>query len=285
MREDYYRDKNILVTGAASGIGLELATRLSERGARVWGADINFPEIASTTQNLNSGFSFRPVRLDVTDRKAFAKLVESTTGPLDILFNNAGIALTAEAREYTPDDWKRVVDINVFGVINGIDAVYKQMTDRGRGQIVNTASIAGLYPSAGQTAYSASKYAVVGLSHSLRAEAAGHGVKVTVVCPGIIRTSMRENLPIKGIDPASLLEILPEGMEVTECVRQILDGVERNESTIVISPLAKILWAANRINPDLAIWLGERVMDLIRWRNRGKQQPSKFADPGGFSTK
>ena len=261
----YYKDKNVLVTGGASGIGYELCSQLVRKGAKVLFTDINTENASRAAKELGCDWQ----ALDVTDEAGFKACVakfETDAGRLDILFNNAGLANGGEANTYEYSDWKNIIDVNVYGVVNGVHAVYADMVERRSGQIVNTASVAGLFPSAGQVAYSTSKYAVVGLSHSLRAEAAQYGVKINVVCPGIIKTSMRDNLTIKGMNAEKVLDILPDGMDVKKCVSQLLRGVEKNESTIVITPMAKALWGMNRLSPDLSVWFGGKIVGWLKGR-------------------
>ena len=129
----------------------------------------------------------RAERVDVTDAVAVQRLVDGTVareGRLDLLFNNAGIAVFADARDTSLEDWNRLIDVNLRGVVHGVAAAYPLMVRQGSGHIVNTASAAGLLPSPANIAYAATKHAVVGLSLTLRAEAVHHGVGVSVICPG-----------------------------------------------------------------------------------------------------
>jgi NAD(P)-dependent dehydrogenase (short-subunit alcohol dehydrogenase family) len=129
--------------------------------------------------------------LDVTDFQETRRLVESTyqgAGRLDYVFNNAGIGIIGETRLYELADWSRIVDVNLRGVIHGVQAAYPIMLRQGFGHLVNTASFAGLFPYPLAVGYCASKHAVVGLSTSLRIEAAAAGVRVSVLCPGPVRT-------------------------------------------------------------------------------------------------
>ena len=252
----YYSDKTVLVTGGASGIGRALGERLLEEGARVVLADVNATALGEVTQALGC----HGVTFDVRDVAA----VEAEHGPIEVVFHNAGVAITGEAHRFAYEDWKRVIDVNLYGVVNGVHAIYPRMVRRGRGHIVNVASIAGLFPSAGQVSYVASKYAVVGLSHALRAEAAGHGVRVSVVCPGIIKTPMREGLEVKAADASKLDKLLPEGMPVERCVEVILKGVGRNKATIVVTGLAHALYAMGRVSPSLTLWLNEKALGRLR---------------------
>src|SRR3954447_14933818 len=170
-----------LVTGGASGIGRALGAALEDAGARVERCDI----IAKDG---------RCRLLDVRDFGAFAALVKEI-GPVDLLLNCAGISLGGATHEVSASHWDRIIDVNVRGVVNGVRAVYPSMIDRGQGQIVNVASGAGLVAPPFVAAYAMTKHAVVGLSTALRAEAALHGVRVSVLCPGAVDTPILDRLP------------------------------------------------------------------------------------------
>ncbi len=261
---NYFQNKVALITGAAGGIGKSVAGKLIQAGAKVVIADYNGDLLQQTAAELQCD----SVQYDVSDLEQTQDAVEEVTsnhGPIDLLFNNAGMVQTGETHSFDYEqDWKRVIDVNIYGVVNGVHVVYPQMIERGEGHIINTASIAGLFPMSGQISYVTSKYAVVGLSHALRAEAAAHGVNVTVVCPGIIQTRMRTEIPVRGLDPEKLREILPEGMPVDQCADEIIKGVQKNEGTIVVTPMAQLLWLTERLNSDLGIWLSEQLLNYIR---------------------
>ena len=157
--------------------------------------------------------------VNVADAEAFQRVVESAVeswGRLDYLFNNAGIGIGGEARDFQLDEWKKVIDVNLYGVIHGVQAAYPIMIEQGSGHIVNVASIAGLVPFAGEISYTASKYAVVGLTHTLRAEAADLGGNVTLVCPGKIETPIYETSEVIGFDKEKALSLWPKGITPDE---------------------------------------------------------------------
>jgi len=143
-------------------------------------------------QRLNSGGAkAHAIELDVRSYPSFEQAVGEAvkqSGRIDYLFNNAGIGVGGEIDSYTLDDWNDVFDVNLRGVVHGIQAVYPIMIQQHSGHIVNTASMAGLVAAAGAANYTASKHAVVALSKALRLEAERHGVQVSVLCPGAIRT-------------------------------------------------------------------------------------------------
>ena len=161
-----FAGKTAFVTGGASGIGRALTVELLAAGARVTIADIaGAPEAARA-------LGCQAVALDVTDAEAVTRAVRafvSAHGRLDYLFNNAGVAVVGETKSMSGADWRRVLDVNVSGVVHGVHAAYPILIQQGSGHIVNTASAAGLLPIPGAVAYATSKHAVVGLSTSLRA--------------------------------------------------------------------------------------------------------------------
>ncbi|MFD0853232.1 SDR family oxidoreductase, partial [Actinomadura adrarensis] len=161
-----------VVTGGASGIGRAIATSLVARGDTVVVTDINAEgarKVAGRLNTLGRG-SATAEGLDVTDADAVVKAyqqVKDQYGSLDLVFNNAGIAIGGLAEELTLDHWKRAVDINLMGVVHGIQAAYPIMLEQGSGHLVNTASLAGLVPMPVGIPYTATKHAVVGLSLGL----------------------------------------------------------------------------------------------------------------------
>jgi NAD(P)-dependent dehydrogenase (short-subunit alcohol dehydrogenase family) len=182
-----------IITGAASGIGQALASALVARGDTVVVADIDGDGAERAAGELARGGpgAARPTVVDVRDAGAVQALVDQTRGQygrLDVMVNNAGVAVGGEASELLLAHWDRVIDVNLRGVVHGVQAAYPVMIGQRSGHIVNTASLAGLLPSPGLTPYAMTKHAVVGLSLSLRAEAAGYGVRVTAVCPGVVDT-------------------------------------------------------------------------------------------------
>ena len=196
-------------------------------------------------------------------------MVENTAarhGTLDYIFNNAGIVVGGEVRDVSIDDWRDVLDVNLFGVVNGVAAAYPLMVDQGHGHIINTASIAGLIPFPVEVSYVASKYGVVGLSNALRVEGADLGVNVSVVCPGLIRTPIFYTSKLIKIDREKMLKSLPERFIITpeECASVILRGVERNKAVIVVTGVAKVFWWLHRINPGWILWMMRRKIKKAR---------------------
>jgi len=265
-----FTDKIAIITGAASGIGRALGIELALRGAIVVMADVQTKMLEEVVESINQGgYKVKAVILDVTDFEAVKALVSDTVaqyGRLDYIFNNAGIAVGSEVRDCSIDDWRNVLDVNLFGVIYGVTAAYPLMVKQGFGHIINTASIAGLTLFPNSASYVASKYGVVGLSNALRIEGADLGVNVSVVCPGYIKTAIFHTNKMIKINRDKILKSLPERFGITpeECALVILHGVERNKAIIVVTGFAKILWLLYRIHPGLILWMMRREIKKSR---------------------
>jgi short-subunit dehydrogenase len=254
-----FEGRAALVTGGAAGIGKALCEALAAAGADVWLTDRDGAAAHAAAAALQAQAPAGTVRaqaLDVTDAVAFAKAartVQETSGlPVDFLFNNAGMGLAGEVHETRPEDWRRVMEVNLWGVLNGVEAVYGGMRARGRGWIVNVASGAALVPRPGMAAYAASKAAVLALSVSMRAEAAAQGVKVCCVCPGPVATDITRTTTYRGVDPARLLKKAPvKGISAQACAREALDGVAQDRAIIPITGILKVEWLLYRLCPPL----------------------------------
>lgn len=265
-----YSGATAIVTGGASGIGRALAEELAKRGCEVVLADRQIEvaeKVASGIRTLVGGKA-TAVKLDVTDFPALQRLVHDIierTGRLDYMFNNAGIAIGGSVQDYGIQDWNQIIDVNLRGVVNGVQAAYCIMVKQGFGHIVNTASMAGLMPSPGAVAYSMTKHAVVGLSRSLRAEAAILGIRVSVLCPGVIRTPILDG---GGKYGKMLIDIPKEKvrqmwerfrpMSPSLFAEKVIDSVAKNKPIIVVPSWWKVFWWTNRLFPSLGIALAQK---------------------------
>lgn len=263
-----FNNKVVIITGGASGIGKALGRELARQNAIVILADWNRKMLEHTASEMGKeGLKVKVRELDVRDLEKFKALVSETVtghGRIDYLFNNAGIGVGGEARDYSYEDWKQVIDVNLYGVVNGVAATYPVMVKQGFGHIINTSSLAGLVPFPGEISYTTSKYAIVGLSHTLRIEGADLGVKVSVVCPGKIETPIYQTSRIIGFDKEKALAMWPKGITAEECAKVILRGVVKNKATIPVTGLTKAMWALDRISPNLMIWLGKIYFKKMR---------------------
>jgi len=249
-----FNGKVAIITGAGSGIGKGLAEELARRGAQVVISDVNSERIDKTAEGIRAaGGKATAARVDVSDYEAVKKMIDDAVaahGRLDYLFNNAGIAIASPAHALSIADWR-----------HGVTVAYPIMVKQGFGHIVNTASVEGLAPFPATASYVTSKFGVVGLSNALRIEGAAHGVKVSAVCPGYVRTAIFADSKVINIDRQKQLAGLPDWAGVTpeECAKTILRGVEHNQAFIVVSLVAKFLWLLNRISPNLVLWIMNKM--------------------------
>ena len=263
-----------IVTGGASGIGRALAEELAKRGGEVILADLQVDLAEKVASEIRaSGGKAKAVKTDVTDFLAMERLVKEAferTGRLDYIFNNAGIGIGGPVHLYGIEDWNQIIDVNLRGVINGIQAAYRVMIAQGFGHIINTASMAGLLPGPGNVAYTTTKHAVVGLSKSLRAEAAQVGVRVSVLCPGVIRTPILEGgkygkmlIDIPREQVRQLLEKF-KPMSPNLFAEKVLKSVAKNKAIIIVPSWWKKYWWMDRLSPSLGIFLSQKRFQKVR---------------------
>jgi NAD(P)-dependent dehydrogenase (short-subunit alcohol dehydrogenase family) len=264
-----------IVTGGASGIGRALGEALAQRGASVVLADLQVDRAEEVAARIREGGGRATAEdLDVADFPATNRLVQDTfrsAGRLDYVFNIAGIGIVGEARYYELEDWYRLLDVNLRGVVHGVQAAYPIMLRQGFGHIVNMASGAGLWPSPFVVGYCATKHAVVGLSTSLRIEAAAAGVRVSVLCPGAIRTpaltcEARYGKVLPPIPPDVLRKLVERQhpMLPERFAEQALRAVARNRAIIVIPSWWRIVWWLNRLSPSLGLYLGRKSLEFVK---------------------
>ena len=197
------RNTVVAITGGARGIGLAAATVLAQRGARVAIGDLDADAARAAARQL--GNDALGLALDVTQHSSFVSFlddVERELGPLDVLINNAGIQHVGLFADEAAAATAAQIAVNLGGVLTGTKLALARMRPRGRGHIVNVASVAGKIASPGGSTYAATKHGVVGLSESLRVELRGSGIAVTIVLPAIIATEMADGLtPARGVRP------------------------------------------------------------------------------------
>jgi len=273
---DHFKDKVIMVTGAASGIGKALSEDLAGRGAKLILADINLSGAKSLEATLiKKGLSAKALLVDVSKEKDVKKAVKyavSKYGRLDFMFNNSGIGFAGEFEDMNSTIWKKMIDVNLYGVIHGTTLAYHQMIKQGSGHIVNVASATGLIPSPMLTAYATTKHAIVGLSTSLREEAKEYGIHVSVACPGFVDTGILDPTKAENIDEKKLAREKKKlkMMSPEKCAREIILGVEKNREIIIFPLRERMLWWLYRLNP-YAIDPIEKII-LKRARKLRKQK-------------
>jgi NAD(P)-dependent dehydrogenase (short-subunit alcohol dehydrogenase family) len=191
------------VTGGGSGIGRATAILLARHGASIHVADLNLGSAQEVARQIEgSGGRAKAYGLDVSDPaavEAFAEAVFADAGGVDILHNNAGIGHGGNIEATTVEDWRRVIGVNLLGVAYGVQAFVPRMLEQGRpASVINTASMAGIVPTAKMSPYCASKFGVVGMTEALNAELSGRGIHVSAICPGIIDTAIVETGIMRG---------------------------------------------------------------------------------------
>lgn len=257
------RGARAVVTGAGSGIGRSLAIELARRGAtEVVVTDIDDDRAQRVATELRAlGAEARPVALDVTDADAVAGLAEdlfSTGEPITILCNNAGIGHAGPVAETPLEDWRRVVDVNLMGVVHGLHVFLPRMLENGRpAHIINTASLAGLVATANMAPYSATKFAVVGMSEAMSLELHGTNVSVTALCPGFIDTDIVNTATMRG-EMAGRKEGFKKfystrGTSPDVVAKQALDAIG-GRAVVTPSPRYQVTpaWLAARYAPPLS---------------------------------
>lgn len=234
--------KICFITGGARGLGLGTARQLADRGARLAIADRDAEALEVAGAELAQLTEVKTYQLDIRDRQAFlavADQVEQDLGPVHGLFNNAGVIDSVSPAQMRGEVWDWMVDVNLNGVYNGVQAFVPRMIARREGGIVaNVSSVAGVVPGGSGFAYHATKFGVVGLTMSLRLELAHHGINVSVVCPGQVATSIVRNTAdqrpadaeahssrVAQILDAAHETLLSNGVSIDDAGRAVVDGV------------------------------------------------------------
>jgi NAD(P)-dependent dehydrogenase (short-subunit alcohol dehydrogenase family) len=211
--------KVVVITGAGSGIGRCIAYRLAAEGHAIAGVDIDEAGLATTMEQVRqTGGTARAITADIVPPGAFEQItadVEAALGPVDVLCNVAGIGVAAPLLTTSTEDWDRIFALNVSAIFHACKAVLPGMLARGAGSIVNIASVAGVVAIRERAAYTASKFAVVGLTKSIAADYAAQGIRCNAICPGTVETEWISKILANSPDP--------EGTRAAMAARQ-LDG-------------------------------------------------------------
>lgn len=260
-RKSSYADKVVLITGAASGLGRELAKALAQRGARLVITDIDAPQLAALASELRaSGAQIMSACLDVTNPDQLHNVIQDSLAQwshLDIMINNAGVGIAGECRDVTLEDWRQVRSVNLDGVIHGSMEAYRVMVRQGAGQIINVASLAGFFPYPLHTLYAATKYAVLGFTATLRLEARELGIRVNAVCPGPVDTPIFQSTRLVGLDRDKAMQAFRFSRQpAARAAEIILQKAFRDEPVIVFPGQYRWFWRAVRWTP----WLVEPAL-------------------------
>ncbi|OBH38222.1 hypothetical protein A5692_09410 [Mycobacterium sp. E342] len=269
-----FEDAVAIVTGGGMGLGEALCEELGRRGATVVVADIDGDAARQVAQRLaQAGAPAVAVPVDVADPIAMAELIENTVseyGRIDYMINNAGIAIGGDSRDLSMQQWRRVLDVDLLGVVYGSVHAYRAMARQGHGHIINVSSLSGLVPQPGNAAYCTSKHGIVGLSLSLRAEGVDLGVKVSAACPGDMKTKIYDNMVVVNMPREQVATLsrrthyLMPQMTAEAAARAILRGAERNRPLIVFPAVVQVIWHLYRRFPGLFYRVNVHRMRLFR---------------------
>jgi NAD(P)-dependent dehydrogenase (short-subunit alcohol dehydrogenase family) len=263
----------VLVTGAGSGIGREMALLFAKLGAKVHCVDINAEAVEAVRGEIESaGGSATARTVDCSDPPAVEGLAEwvfEQGEGLDVLCNNAGIGHGGPIEETTLEEWQKVIGINLMGVIHGMHFFVPKLLDQGRpAHVINTASLAGLVAAAQMAPYCASKFGVVGLSESLDAELADRGIRVTALCPGIIYTPILTSATMHGGLESNRQRIIDfyrtRGVTPDVVAKDAVAAV-RSRRVIQPSPRSHVLppWLMKRMSPGLSQMVSRRFVKIL----------------------
>ena len=293
-RAVHLRNRVVLISGGARGLGLVLARQFARQHAIVIICARDEAELARAVEDLqHHDAAVASYVCDVRDPAAVAKMVAEITrryGAVDILINNAGIVQVGPLGEMEREDFEDAIQTHLYGPMNLIDAVLPAMRQRRWGRIVNIASVGGRVAVPHLTPYSTSKFALVGYSQGLRAELAGSGIKVTTVCPGLMRTGSPRNALFKGQHRKeyawfSISDSLPLlSIDATRAAAKIIDACRQGQADLVIGVPAQIAARTAALMPGLvanAMGLVNRWLPAIggigRQRRRGVHSQSRLS--------
>jgi NAD(P)-dependent dehydrogenase (short-subunit alcohol dehydrogenase family) len=258
--------KNVLISGAGSGIGLAMAKEFGKRGATVIGTDIHQDRVDSLVLDLkNSGvkaFGYKVDHSKQADVEALAQKVQKEVGAVDILCCNAGVGFGGKVDSISLEDWKWVVDINLWGAIYMIHFFLPSMVERKKGQILITASGAGLCPLGAMAPYSMTKAAMVSLTNVMRMDLDVHNINVSALCPGIIKTRVIKDGKLRGeqnfIGAVKFYE--DKGVDPAIVARAAVDGLLKKKAVIAV-PWGQVAipYLLYRLSPDLVIAIGRML--------------------------
>lgn len=250
-----------MITGAASGIGRATARHFAAHGARLVLCDVRKAQVDAVGAEIRAhGTDAITYGVDVSDlnqMSVFSTWVSDRVGALDVLINNAGIMLPGGFQDTGYDQWRRTFDVNFWGPLYAVKLLAPKMIERGQGAIVNVASVSGRVGFSKLTAYSSSKFALVGFSQALGAELQGSGVTVSTVCPGFVKTSIADNALISEEARASANAVLEKrGIEPERVARAIESAARSGQALVHVGFDAHLLSLAARLAPGISSsWL------------------------------
>ncbi len=242
-----------VVTGAGSGLGRAFCVELARRGARVVACDIDEASARETAAMIPQAASL-VARCDVASRdevEALAARVDDALGGVDLVINNAGVAVAGKVGEVSDEDWRWIMGVNLWGPVHGCEVFTPRLKRQGRGHVLNVASLAGIAKAAMMGPYNVTKAGVIALTETMAAELEGTGVGATVLCPSFFPTNIGKNA--RGSD-ARLQGVVERLMarsriDANDVARIALDAVKREKLYVLPHAEGRVLWALERMMP------------------------------------
>ena len=271
-----------LITGGGSGLGRALALRLARRNARLLIADIHLERAEETVALARQrGARAEAIRCDVSkleDLEAAARKIDELYGGIDLLVNNAGVAVAGPVGDLPIEDWDWILRTNLWGPIYGCHVFVPRMKAQRSGYILNVASSAGFASLPEMGAYNVTKAGVIALSETLDAELAPYGIKVSVLCPTFFKTNLLETLRATTDEQRASAQAMFDRASMTadEVAEAALRGLERGELIIIPQLDGKLVWRAKRFGPELyrKVIRQRALIELLSPANKTKPKPS-----------
>jgi NAD(P)-dependent dehydrogenase (short-subunit alcohol dehydrogenase family) len=288
-----FRDRVVLITGGSRGLGLLIARELAHEGARLAICARDEDELQRARAELSPFAEVIAIPCDVGDRReveAFVQAAQNHFGQIDVLINNAGTISVGPMEVMTLEDYEQAMRVHFWGPLYGVLAVLPEMRRRGAGRIVNISSIGGKISVPHLLPYSASKFALVGLSEGLRAELSKDGIIVTTICPGLMRTGSPRNANFKGQNEAEyawfkISDSLPlTAINARRAARQIVEAARRGDAEVVLTVQAKAAALFHGVFPGLTADLLGLINQLLpepggigAAREKGRESESSWS--------
>jgi short-subunit dehydrogenase len=266
----------VVIAGGASGIGMALSLQLAARGARVVVANRAGRSLETYRHDHPDTPAYETDLTQAAQVEELVREVVSRYGSIDYFINSVGIVQGGEVRDTPLETAQDVLSTNLESTVIGTHYVYRQMVKQGSGHLVMLASAAGLLPTPMMAYYTMTKYGIVGFCHALRAEARDLGVKVSVVCPGFVKTPIYEKSHYDNVNKAKAIDLLFHRSPIQspeQAAARIIRGIGRNQATIHTWWSTRVLWWGYRLSPAIYVWLSVWAVRLVRRRLKTSSQP------------